>query len=216
MPKFLHLLPEAIDTKSKVHLQNVRLTLRRDEQILWWDVDEQAEEFWKSKCSFQANALNFITISERAGAQSKSFHLIAKLLIGSSFFRLAVNSTFPFRQQREIDLDRRLRRSRLRFLVDVFSSDVVLRHSADHVSRMAVRRSRRTFVRRSLSRSRIRRIGIGRRIIRASALFTSIAGNFNSNDANEKQRTFSSELRRRRRRKKILFCSSNRSSKEFC
>ena len=86
MPKFLHLLPEMIDSKSDPYRQDIRLTLRRFGHVLWWDIVEVIDEIWKSKCSFDSNSLNLITISERAGVQSKSFNVIAKFLIGSFHF----------------------------------------------------------------------------------------------------------------------------------
>jgi hypothetical protein len=82
MPKFIHLLPDMVDIKSPTYPQDVRLTLRREKQLLWWDVSEVITDPWKTKCSFDSEALNLITVSERAGAQSKSFNLISKLLIG--------------------------------------------------------------------------------------------------------------------------------------
>lgn len=72
-----------IDPKSNQYLQDLRLTLRRDDQLLWWDIEEISDDHWKKNCSSQAHSLNLITVSERAGAQSKSFNMIAKLLIGS-------------------------------------------------------------------------------------------------------------------------------------
>ena len=88
MPKFIHLLPDMIDVKSPTDPQDVQLTLRREKQLLWWDISEVTSDRWKNKCSFDSQALNLITISERAGAQSKSFSLISRLLIGlfKSFF----------------------------------------------------------------------------------------------------------------------------------
>ncbi|UJR32233.1 hypothetical protein I4U23_019699 [Adineta vaga] len=84
MPKFIHLLPDMIDIKSPTYPQDIQLTLRRERQLLWWDISEISTNNWKTKCSFDTQALNFIVISERSGAQSKSFNLIAKLLIGSN------------------------------------------------------------------------------------------------------------------------------------
>lgn len=82
MPKFIHLLPDMIDIKSPTYPQDIQLTLRREKQLLWWDISEVISNDWKTKCSFNPQALNLITVSERAGAQSKSFNLISKLLIG--------------------------------------------------------------------------------------------------------------------------------------
>jgi hypothetical protein len=82
LPKFIHLLPDMIDMKSTNYEQDIQMTLRRHRHVLWWDIAEIAHDIWKHKCSFDSKSLNLITISERAGAQSKSFNLIAKLLIG--------------------------------------------------------------------------------------------------------------------------------------
>ncbi|CAF4564240.1 unnamed protein product [Rotaria socialis] len=84
MPKLIHLLPDMIDKNSPFYPQDVRLVLRREEQLLWWDISEVVTNDWKNKCSFDSQALNLITVSERAGAQSKSFNLISKLLIGNN------------------------------------------------------------------------------------------------------------------------------------
>ncbi|CAF2160242.1 unnamed protein product [Rotaria magnacalcarata] len=84
MPKFIHLLPDMIDKNSPFYPQDVRLILRREKQLLWWDISEVVTNDWKNKCSFDSQALNLITVSERAGAQSKSFNLISKLLIGNN------------------------------------------------------------------------------------------------------------------------------------
>ena len=83
MPKFIHLLPDIIDIKSPTSPQDIQLILRREKQFLWWDISEVPSNDWKTKCSFNTQALNLITVSERAGAQSKSFNLISKFLIGS-------------------------------------------------------------------------------------------------------------------------------------
>lgn len=72
-----------IDVTSPTYAQDIQLTLRREKQLLWWDIAEIGNSHWQSKCSFDRQSLNLITISERAGAQSKSFNFISKLLIGS-------------------------------------------------------------------------------------------------------------------------------------
>ena len=84
MPKFIHLLPDMIDIKSPMYPQDIQLTLRREKQLLWWDISEVSTNDWNNKCSFELQALNLIVVSERSGAQSKSFNLIAKILIGLS------------------------------------------------------------------------------------------------------------------------------------
>lgn len=97
MPKFIHLLPDMIDVKSSTFPQDIQLTLRREEQLLWWDIIEVPNPDWKSKCSFNPQALNLLTVSERSGAQSKSFNLISKLLLGSFFILPHPRSSSLFR-----------------------------------------------------------------------------------------------------------------------
>ena len=88
MPKFIHLLPDMIDITSPTSPQDLELILRREKQLLWWDLSEVTSDEWKTKCSFNSHALNLITVSERAGAQSKSFNIISKFLIGSSDYSI--------------------------------------------------------------------------------------------------------------------------------
>lgn len=96
MPKWIHLLPDMIDVKSPTFPQDVQLILRREKQLLWWDISEVANSEWKNKCSFNPRALNLLTISERAGAQSKSFNLISKFLLGTRFFLSRSSSSRHF------------------------------------------------------------------------------------------------------------------------
>lgn len=93
LPKFVHLLPDMIDVTSPTYSQDIQLTLRREKQLLWWDISEPVNPHWQNKCSFDTQSLNLITISERAGAQSKSFNFISKLLIGSFLFLCKYSST---------------------------------------------------------------------------------------------------------------------------
>lgn len=99
MPKIFHLLPNSIDSESEGYDHDVRLTLKRNENSFWWDVGEIRTTDWNRKCSSSEESLTFITISERAGVQSKSFNVIAKFLIGFSseiFSRRTQNWNFFF------------------------------------------------------------------------------------------------------------------------
>ncbi len=125
MPKFIHLLPDMIDIKSPTYPQDIQLTLRRKKQLLWWDISEVMTDHWKTKCSFNSHALNLITISERAGAQSKSFNLISKFLIGLLNKYSLKNISSNFRKQCEININWCLCWSCLCFMVNMFSSKII-------------------------------------------------------------------------------------------